>query len=1057
MKLALLLFLAGAVGFAANRAERYVLVLQEPPAASPKGSSLKAARAQGDLRTTLHERNIRVLSANSYLANVVFVSAEPEREGELQTLPGVAYVEKLRPLRLLSARAVDLMKVPAAWGVVNGEQNAGAGVKIGILDTGIDQNHAAFQDGSLQAPDGYPRGDTSYTNGKVIVARSYVSMLAGPASNPALTRPDDLSPRDRTGHGTAVAMLAAGRRTAGPVSAAVGVAPRAWLGNYKIFGSPGVNGLFTSEDVLLRAIEDASTDGMSVIVMALGAPATWGLADRGATCGYPGNDPCNWRAAAIENAAARGMLAVVAAGNSGDAASTYPSSGSVETPGTAPSALTVGATTSSHIYYQTVRVNGGPSNLQQINTRFGDGPQLNAPLTAPVRDIADACNALPGASLSGTVALFERGGCDLTIKVNNAQRAGAIAAIISQASGFQGVFPLQGLGQTGIPVVLIGNQNATALRTYLRSSPDATVTLDPTLREVNSSEFDTIAVFSSRGPSIGENAIKPEVLAVGTDLYVATQSYDPNGSMYSASGYTAIQGTSLAAPLVAGIAALVKQRNPGWDPSQIKSAIVNTADPRAKEDYGSGFVTASVLDQGAGIADAQAAVRTNLTVAPSTLSFGALNTTSISSIPLTLCNGSSGPLALRFQVQPSRSQSTQLSVSNETLTLDPGCRQSAVTIRRSGTIPSPGIYEGVIAITGGAVPLRVPYLYLVGDGIPTSILRLSGDRFVRETGASQELLVKVLDQYGVPVRGASARFQPTLGGGTILASDPATDQLGIAFARIQTGPEYGEQAFYVSIGGNQSFGVYLSGRAQPRPAIGSTGVVNAASGILGRGIAPGSYISIFGRNLSEVTRVFSTPYLPLSLAEVSVSFDVPERNLSLPGRIQFVSESQINVQAPWELQGSSKVTIKVSIGDVSSSLFEVDVRDEAPAAFEYSEAASGRLLAAALDAQFGLITSANGARRGDVVQIYANGLGPVNNAPGSGEASPIQPLATTRNVPGVTIGGRPAEVLFSGLAPQFVGLYQLNVRVPADAATGLQPVVITSNGIESKQFTLPVR
>jgi subtilisin family serine protease len=91
--------------------------------------------------------------------------------------------------------------------------------------------------------------------------------------------------------------------------------------------------------------------------------------------------------------------------------------------------------------------------------------------------------------------------------------------------------------------------------------------MDPKLVAVSTTEFDTMSVTSSRGPSVfrvnrptAENGIKPEVVAVGTDLYMATQKYDPNGDMYDPSGYTAAQGTSFAAPMVAGVAAMVKQQ-----------------------------------------------------------------------------------------------------------------------------------------------------------------------------------------------------------------------------------------------------------------------------------------------------------------------------------------------------------------------------------------------------------------------------------------------------------------------------------------------------------------
>src|SRR5262249_43164757 len=138
-------------------------------------------------------------------------------------------------------QAIQLVGVPDAWNTLGGPPNAGAGVKIGIIDTGIDQTHAAFQDPALTTPDGYPKGDTNFTNNKVIVARSYMDRLIAGDETPEYDRPDDTSPRDPSGHGTAVAMIAAGETNTGPLAAITGIAPKAWLGSYKVFGTPGVN------------------------------------------------------------------------------------------------------------------------------------------------------------------------------------------------------------------------------------------------------------------------------------------------------------------------------------------------------------------------------------------------------------------------------------------------------------------------------------------------------------------------------------------------------------------------------------------------------------------------------------------------------------------------------------------------------------------------------------------------------------------------------------------------------------------------------------------------
>ena len=229
-------------------------------------------------------------------------------------------------------------------------------------------------------------------------------------------------------------------------------------------------------------------------------------------------------------------------------------------------------------------------------------------------------------------------------------------------------------------------------------------------------------------------------------------------------------------------------------------------------------------------------------------------------------------------------------------------------------------------------------------------------------------------------------------------------------------------------------------------------------GEVGQGLAPGSYISIYGRNLSEALRVSTTPYLPLALAGVSVSFDIQESGISEPARLHFASEGQINVQIPWRLLGYNSAQMKVSIGpDTSSALYTVLLNNHAPALFEITDlGGTGRRIAAALDESFAVISSTNPVRAGRIVQLYVNGLGPVDNPPESGEATPASPLARTLEQPTVTLGGWTSAVKFSGLAPYNVGLYQVNVEVPAGLVPGLYEVVISIGGVDSKSALLYV-
>ncbi|MGH7247782.1 MAG: S8 family serine peptidase, partial [Pseudomonadota bacterium] len=458
----------------------------------------------------------------------------------LRGLPGGVHVERLPRFHPNLNKALDLVNAPAAWTVLGGIANAGAGMKIGVLDTGIDQNHPAFQDPSLTAPPGFPKcqgADCAYTNNKVIVARSYVQPLAAGNGTPQDSRPDDLSPRDRVGHGTAVAMIAAGRTNQAPLAPITGVAPQAFLGNYKIFGSPGVNDEVFG-DVPLMALEDAFNDGMDVALLAIGNPAVWSPTQQGADCNItPANSPCDPFASAVQTAVTSGLAIVISAGNDGDSGYQSPALNSIDSPGDVAGAITAGATTNAHFLYSTVSVSGGPSSLNPAYATSSDGPKPPRPLTAPVIDVTtlgdngEACAPLTG-SLAGSIALVQRGGCAFFDKAVNAQNAGAAAVILYEMDGSDFLFPLTGLADTGIPAVLIGDTAGVALKSYLASKPGASATLNPALVEVPSSDFDQVAYFSSQGPSIGASAIKPEVAAVGTSLYPATQTYDPNGDLY---------------------------------------------------------------------------------------------------------------------------------------------------------------------------------------------------------------------------------------------------------------------------------------------------------------------------------------------------------------------------------------------------------------------------------------------------------------------------------------------------------------------------------------------
>jgi uncharacterized protein (TIGR03437 family) len=142
------------------------------------------------------------------------------------------------------------------------------------------------------------------------------------------------------------------------------------------------------------------------------------------------------------------------------------------------------------------------------------------------------------------------------------------------------------------------------------------------------------------------------------------------------------------------------------------------------------------------------------------------------------------------------------------------------------------------------------------------------------------------------------------------------------------------------------------------------------------------------------------------------------------------------------------VAVKVTVSQLPSGVYTVPLAPVSPGVFAIVDATSGLV-----------VSGSTPVKRGDALVIYANGLGPVSNQPASGEPSPgpPQPLAATSVSPTVTIGGSTATLIFSGLTPGSVGLYQVNVTVPVDAPTGNQPLVIALNGINSKATSVLVQ
>jgi uncharacterized protein (TIGR03437 family) len=368
-------------------------------------------------------------------------------------------------------------------------------------------------------------------------------------------------------------------------------------------------------------------------------------------------------------------------------------------------------------------------------------------------------------------------------------------------------------------------------------------------------------------------------------------------------------------------------------------------------------------------------------------------------------------------------------------------------------------------------------MFLVGSGVAYNVNLVAGSYLEGVPGQDLGVMpvVQVVDQNGVPVAGAavslsvsqrgSLTFRSVAGAPACSPSNSttvtacATDSYGFAWVDLVLGSQIATPTITVTaVGLTNTIDVYIVAQ----PTITTAGVVNDAT--FKGPIAPGSYIAIFGTNLVDADYLWNPAGdgptltakndLPMVIDGTTVSFDVPSAGISVPGYLVFVSPLQVNVQVPWELAGQSSVEMKVSGDDgyLLGNVVTVTLAQYTPAFFV------GAGTIAAQDAVTGVqILAGNPAHAGEILALYANGLGPVTNAPASGGAAPGGAnLASTTTQPVVMIGGQQAQIGFSGLAPGYPGLYQINATVPS-GLTGNQNVTVSIGGQTSPVAVLPVQ
>lgn len=672
---------------------------------------------QARVESGLKARGYKTRARTENVANALIVEG-PDDNSDAQSLiaqmPEVKSVHKVRIFKKTLDRAAQVHGVVAAWEQL-GIGKAGAGIKIGILDSGIELTHAGFQDESLPAIEGYPKVspelNLAFTNRKVVVARSYSNLFS--------RNETDTTALDLSGHGTAVAMSAAGVRHESPMGLMSGMAPAAYLGVYKIFGTPGIND-GTTDAAILKAIDDAVADGMDVINLSFGTQ----LAAR------PENDII---VKALAQAEAAGVIAVVSAGNDGPGLATLGS------PASAPTALTIGANENGKVTASALVSNGETLALAKVGSNTATTGRVSGALVSvKTLDPAEtACAELPADSLTARIALVQRGVCTFEVKINNVGRAGALAAVIYSDEARASDFLTMAAATATLPAVFITYADGLKLKQQLDNSSGIDSTLDLALKARDADAF-RLADFSSAGPISGV-PVKPDALAVGTNVYTAAQTNNINGDVYSSDGYTSIAGTSFSSPIAAGLVAVLKSARPGMLPVEYRSMLVNSARPL------SGRPNLTLTQTGAGLLDLSRALAAPLRFSPVSVSFTSDQQT------VEVKNLSSTAASYRISVEPK--QGAAPAVSTTQLDLEAGAT-AQLQLRFARAEMDAGAYTGAVFVEAeGGPAMRVPYWFgKANDAAPIELQVLEAATSARSGTVQRNLFFfRVLDANGIAI------------------------------------------------------------------------------------------------------------------------------------------------------------------------------------------------------------------------------------------------------------------------------------------------------------------
>ncbi|KAI3782296.1 hypothetical protein L2E82_12336 [Cichorium intybus] len=598
------------------------------------------------LETLFNDGTYKKLYSYKHLINGFAVHISQEQAEMLRRVPGVKSVDRDWKVRKLTTHTPEFLGLPTGvWPTGGGFDRAGEEIVIGFVDSGIFPHHPSFENQNTEPYGPLPkyRGkcevdpDTkkSFCNGKIVGAQHFAAAaMAAGAFNPEV---DFASPLDGDGHGSHTAAIAAGNNGI-PVQVqgyefgkASGMAPRARIAVYKAlyrnFGG------FVAD--VVAAIEQAVFDGVDILNLSVG----------------PNSPPATTKTtflnpfdATLLSAVKAGVFVAQASGNGGPAAKTIVSY--------SPWIASVGAAVDDRRYKNHLTLGNGKI-LAGTGLSPSTGPNQKFTMVAAndvlldssvVKSSASDCQkpeVLNGNMVKGNILLcgysfnFVSGSASIKKVAETAKSLGAIGFVLAVENASPGTkFDPVPVGIPGILITDVSNSmelidyyNVSTLRDWTGrvKSYKAVGSIGNGLEPILHKSAPMVALFSARGPNVKDfkledaDLLKPDIVAPGSLIWA---SWSPNGTdeaNYLGENFAMISGTSMAAPHISGIAALIKQKHPRWSPAAIKSALMTTSNtldrgerPILAQQYSGAetmtFVPATPFDYGSGHVNPRAAL-----------------------------------------------------------------------------------------------------------------------------------------------------------------------------------------------------------------------------------------------------------------------------------------------------------------------------------------------------------------------------------------------------------------------------------------------------------------